>query len=174
MMGLGKGEVEGMSAEAQSGSSRFRAVLTPNRSLSRQGFVVLMAAVGLVNLVMGIVFLVLGAWPVFVFCGLDVLLVYVAFRLNYRSGQTRETIEIAPPTVVLTRIDARGQCEVISLDSYWARVRLSEHPSGATELRLGSRGREHAIARFLSDGERRELAAVLAQELQLARTPGAG
>lgn len=153
---------------------RFRAVLTPSRSLPRQGFVVLMALVGAANLVTGLVFLVLGAWPVFLFCGLDVLAVYVAFRLNYRAGRASETIEIGPSQVLLTRIDAGGRREEHSLNSYWARVRLSEHPSGANELRLASHGQEVAIARFLSDDERRELADVLAAELQSVRSAPAG
>lgn len=148
----------------------FRAVLTPNRSLSRTGFLVLMGLVGLANLVIGVLFLVIGAWPVLLFCGLDVLLIYVAFQLNYRAGRASETIEIGLAAVTLTRVDARGRQERMSLNSYWTRVRLSEHPSGATELKLGSHGREVRIAGFLSDDERRELAAVLAAELQLART----
>ena len=52
----------------------FSAVLTPHRSLSRGGFIVLMLVLGGISLATGIVFLLAGAWPVFGFCGLDVLL----------------------------------------------------------------------------------------------------
>ena len=38
--------------------------------------------------------LLTGAWPVMGFFGLDVLLVYVAFKLNYRSGRLYETVEL--------------------------------------------------------------------------------
>ena len=63
----------------------FSAVITPHRSLGRVGFLVLMALFGGVSFVAGMVFLLIGAWPVFGFLGLDVLLVYWAFRLNYRA-----------------------------------------------------------------------------------------
>ena len=43
-----------------------------------------MVAIGAVSFVAGVVFLLMGAWPVFGFFGLDVLLLYWAFRLNYR------------------------------------------------------------------------------------------
>lgn len=148
----------------------FRAVLTPHRSLSPRGFLSLMMFVGAVNAVLGIAFLMLGAWPVFVFCGLDVLLIYLAFKLSYRSGRECETIEIGPATVVLTRVQPDGASESFALNAYWARVQLGEHVSGTTELRLASHGRSIPFARFLSDDERRELASVLAAELAAARS----
>ena len=60
----------------------FRAVLHPHRSLGPRGFLILMLAIGGISFVTGMVFLSMGAWPVFGFFGLDVLLVYVAFKLN--------------------------------------------------------------------------------------------
>ena len=69
----------------------FSAVLTPHRSLGRVGFLVLMALIGGISFVAGIVFLLIGAWPVFGFFGLDVLLLYWAFRaqLPRRRAPTR-------------------------------------------------------------------------------------
>ena len=64
----------------------FSAVITPHRSLGGPGFWLLMAAVAGLSFVAGIVFLLLGAWPVFGFLGLDVLLVFWAFRANYRAA----------------------------------------------------------------------------------------
>ena len=64
----------------------FRALLTPHRSLGPTGFLVLMAALAGISFVTGLVFYLAGAWPVMGFFGLDVALVYLAFRLNYRSG----------------------------------------------------------------------------------------
>ena len=67
--------------------SLFAARLTPHRSLSRAGFLLLMAVLGGISFAAGMVFLVLGAWPVFGFVGLDVLLVYWAFRANDRDAR---------------------------------------------------------------------------------------
>src|SRR3546814_13652527 len=49
----------------------FDAILTPHRSLSPTGFLVLMSLVALVGFGIGIAFLTIGAWPVFGFCGLE-------------------------------------------------------------------------------------------------------
>ena len=72
----------------------FRAVLTPHRSLPAMGFLILMAVLVTLNLTAGITFYLLGAWPVVGFMGLDVALVWWAFRLNYASGKRRESIEL--------------------------------------------------------------------------------
>ena len=71
----------------------FSAVITPHRSLGSRGFLILMLAIGAVSFVSGMVFLLLGAWPVFGFLGLDVLLVYVAFRANYRAARAYEEVD---------------------------------------------------------------------------------
>ena len=68
----------------------FSATLTPHRSLGHIGFLVLMLLFGGVSFITGVLFLVIGAWPVFGFFGLDVLLLYWAFRLNYRHAEAYE------------------------------------------------------------------------------------
>ena len=51
----------------------FSALLTPHRSLNRTGFLALMIFVSLVSFAAGLAFLLMGAWPVFGFFGLDVI-----------------------------------------------------------------------------------------------------
>src|SRR3974390_1430602 len=68
----------------------FSAIVTPHRSLSSTGFLIVMAAIGSISFAAGMVFLMLGAWPVFGFFGLDVLLIYWAFRANYRAAAAYE------------------------------------------------------------------------------------
>ncbi len=152
--------------------ARFRAVLTPNRSLSRNGFLVLMAAVTVVNIVTGVVFLVLGAWPVFGFCGLDVLLIYWAFRVNYRDGRLSETIELDYGRLSLVRLSPKGEREQFEMNPYWTRVQIAEMPGRPCRLTFASHGRELPFATFLSDDERRELASALNGELAALRTGG--
>ena len=82
--------------EAKPGQPLLELVLTPHRSLPRRGFAVLMAALVLFNLVAGLVFLVVGAWPVIGFLGLDVLLVWLAFRMNYARARQSERIGSIP------------------------------------------------------------------------------
>ncbi len=147
----------------------FRAVLTPYRSLSATGFVILMCAVGAVSFVAGLAFLMMGAWPVFGFFGLDVLLIYLAFQLNYRSGRKSETIEIDQARFILTRTDERGHSTNIELNPYWASVRLHQSPDGRTRLAVASHGRQHPVGQFLTDEERSTLALALHEALLSAR-----
>lgn len=73
--------------KAESAPLYFDAVLRPHRSLGPTGFFILMSAVCVVSFGYGIVFIMIGAWPIFGFLGLDALLIYFAFRMSYRSGR---------------------------------------------------------------------------------------
>jgi uncharacterized membrane protein len=154
-------------AQAQPGT--FRAVLTPYRSLGPTGFLILMAALGGVSFIAGLVFYLAGAWPVMGFFGLDVALVYFAFKLNYRSGRLYETLDLSPDRLAWTRVHPSGRRERFDCNPYWARVSLKEWPDGRTDLRIASEGRELTFGRFLTDDERRDLAAALKDALLAAR-----
>jgi uncharacterized membrane protein len=159
----------GNSEQTQDDADAFRAVLTPHRSLSPQGFLFLMAALGVISFVTGMLFLAAGAWPVLGFFGFDVLLVYVAFRLNYRSGRRYETLDVTPARLLLTRVHPSGRREQFDCNPYWARVSLREWPDGRTALSIVSRGNELAFGSFLTDDERRDLASSLKEALLTAR-----
>ena len=148
----------------------FTAVLTPHRSLSPSGFLIVMAAIGAVSFVVGIAFLLMGAWPVLGFLGLDVVLIYWAFKLNYRDGRASETIEVTPHQVRLTRYDPDGKASAMDFNTYWVRLALEERSDGRSMLSLVNRGERVRFADFLSDEERREFAEVLSGELMQARS----
>ncbi len=161
--------MEEQQQEAQPAET-FNAILTPHRSLSPFGFLVLMSSIALVSFVVGMYFLLLGAWPILGFFGLDVLLIYVAFRLNYRSGREYERVELSPRLLKLTRVDPRGRAQSYDFNPYWVRVGLTEETDGRTIMRLTSHGRELVFGRFLSDDERREFVEALRSALMSART----
>lgn len=147
----------------------FRAVLRPHRSLGPTGFLLFMVILGGASFVTGLVFTVMGAWPVLGFFGLDVLIVYIAFRLNYRAGRLHETIELDRSELTVTRIHPSGRRERFNFNPYWVRVRLAEGKDGRTDLRLHLHGKELAFGRFLTDDERRDFAKVLVGALVEAR-----
>ena len=161
--------MNGNSERAQDGADTFRAVLTPHRSLGPKGFLILMLAFGAISFATGLVFYIAGAWPVLGFLGLDVLLVYMAFRLNYRAGRRYETLELTPAQLVLTRVHPSGRRERYDCNPYWARVSLREWPDGRTALSVISRGTELRFGSFLTDDERRDLASALREALLAAR-----
>ncbi len=128
-----------------------------------------MAVFGGVSFITGIAFLLKGAWPVFGFFGLDVALLYIAFRLNYRSGRLYETVDLTPEVLTITRVHPSGQQESFDFNPYWVRVQLAEGPQGQTDLRLASHGRYFSFGRFLTDDERRDLSEALSGALSTAR-----
>lgn len=154
----------------EQGVEPFRAVLYPHRSLSPRGFVIFMTALAVISFIAGMVFLLNGAWPVFGFFGLDVALVYIAFKLNYRSGRARELVEVTPEVLSVTRIEPSGREQRFEFNPYWVRVLFDEQVDGRTTLRLTSHGKVFEFARFLNDEERREFATVLAGALATARS----
>jgi uncharacterized membrane protein len=146
-----------------------RWVLSSYRSLSRRGFVILMSALASVSSIAGIAFLMMGAWPVFGFFGLDVLLIYIAFRLNYRDGLLHETVDLSRGELTVTRFQPSGRTERFEFNPYWVRVVCSEKADGRTSLALTSHGEIFPFGRFLTDGERKEFARVLSDALKGAR-----
>jgi len=151
-------------------STTQRFILHPHRSLTARGFMLLMVFIGLVSFAVGMAFLLMGAWPVFGFFGLDVALIYLAFRLNFRSGRLYETVDVSPEQLVLTRVHPAGRREVFDFNTYWVRLKLSQdRPDGRTSLRLSSQGREVLFGQFLTDDERGELADALGGALLQAR-----
>jgi uncharacterized membrane protein len=159
----------GKCEQTQAEPGAFRALLTPRRSLGPTGFLVLMAALSGISFVTGLVFYLAGAWPVMGFFGLDVALVYVAFRLNYRSGRQYETVELTPARLTWTRVHPSGRREQFDCNPYWARINLRQWPDGRTDLRIVAEGKEQALGHFLTDTERREFANVLKGALLEAR-----
>ena len=148
----------------------FNALLTPHRSLSPHGFLVLMLAIGSVSFGTGIVFLLSGAWPVLAFCGLDVALIYIAFKLNYRAARLHETVELTPRALVIKRMYPSGEEESWQFNPYW--VRLVVEPgddADRAELKLRSHGRELVFGRFLSEEEKVDFAHALSGALLAAR-----
>jgi uncharacterized membrane protein len=148
-----------------------RFVLHPHRSLSRRGFVILMSALGAVSFIAGIAFTLIGAWPVMGFFGLDVALIYWAFKVNYRDGWVYETVDVTPERLTLTRVEPSGKSKTAEVNPYWARVSLTtDRPDGRTSLRIIAQGRELLLGQFLTDDERRDFATALTGALQQART----
>src|ERR1700757_2495794 len=99
----------------------FSAVLTPHRSLGRTGFVVLMCLIGGISFVAGLVFFIAGAWPVMGFFGLDVLLIYIAFKVSYRTAAAYEQVTMTPSTFCVRKVSYRGGDAEWTLNPVWVR-----------------------------------------------------
>jgi uncharacterized membrane protein len=153
-----------MSASLDDASPRpvfFERVLWPHRSLPRRGFRVLMLLLGLLSLGAGIGFVSVGAWPICGFFGLDVALLYLAFRISYRSARQRETLRLADDQFTVERVGIYGERRQWRFQPFWLRIVLEERPDDSNRLLLASHGRSLMIGDFLAPSLRRELATSL-------------
>ena len=148
----------------------YSAVLTPHRSLNRVGFWILIGGYGAVSFIAGIAFLLMGAWPVFGFFGLDVLLLYWAFGLNYRHARAYEEVKVTASALTLRQVSHRGRAREWVLNPLWVRLDKVVHEEfGLERLSLVSRGKELAIASFLGPEEKASFAKALGRALAEAK-----
>jgi uncharacterized membrane protein len=148
----------------------FSSVITPQRSLSATGFLVLMLCIGGVSFASGMLFLLLGAWPVFGFLGLDVLLIYVAFRANFRSARAYEEVTVTASELTVRKVNPRGGVREWTLNPVWVRLDRTVHEEfGIERLFLVSRGRRLSIAAFLGPDEKASFARALSSALGEAK-----
>ena len=152
----------------------FDAVLLPHRSMSPPGFAALMAVVSLIGFAAGIAFMMVGAWPVFGFLGLDIALIYFAFRTSYRRARTYETVRLTEEKLVVERISPSGDVQNWQFQPYWLRVEIDDPPLPDSPLTLSSHGTSLVIGTFLTPEERVELADALRTALQQLRQPPLG
>jgi uncharacterized membrane protein len=148
----------------------FSALLTPHRSLNRTGFLVLMVFLSVVSFAAGLAFLLMGAWPVLGFFGLDVLAIYWAFRVNFLRARATEEIRMTPSELRVRRVSHRGHVVEWVLNPLWVQLDQKIHAEfGIEKLYLVSKGRRVSIASFLGPDEKASFAKALLAALQAAR-----
>ncbi len=148
----------------------FSALLTPHRSLNRTSFLILMGFVVVVSFFAGLLFLSMGAWPVFGFFGLDALAIWWAFRVNFRRALAYEEISVTPTTLHVRRVSHLGTVSEWSFNPLWVRLEVETHEEfGVERLALVSRGRSLTIAGFLGPDEKESFAKALTAGLAAAK-----
>jgi uncharacterized membrane protein len=148
----------------------FSALLTPHRSLNRAGFLVLMTFLSVVSFGAGLAFLLMGAWPVLGFFGLDLLAIYWAFRVNFLRARATEEISVTPSELRVRRVSRRGRVVEWVLNPLWVQLDQKTHAEfGIEKLYLVSKGRRVSIASFLGPDEKASFAKALLAALQAAK-----
>ena len=148
----------------------FEAILSPNRSLPPTGFVVVMGIVISVNVILGVYFTTIGAWPVLGFCGLDIFLVWLAFKVSYRQGRLHERIRLTEDELLISRVLPSGHESRWRLQPYWTNVSIADPDEHEAEVRVTQKGRTLVLGSFLSPPERVEFAKSFKAALLAART----
>ena len=148
----------------------FSALLTPHRSLNRTGFLVLMAFLSVVSFGAGVAFWMMGAWPVLGFFGLDILMIYWAFKVNFRRGKATEEISVTSSELRVRRVSHRGHVVEWVFNPLWVQLDQKTHAEfGIEKLYLVSRGRRVSVASFLGPDEKASFAKALLAALQAAK-----
>jgi uncharacterized membrane protein len=145
-------------------------IITPHRSLGSTGFLVLMLGIGGVSFVAGVMFLLIGAWPVFGLLGIDVLLIYWAFRINYRAARAYEEVTVTTSELTVRKVSHRGSVREWTLNPLWVRLeRVAHEEFGIERLFLISHGRRLSIAACLGPDEKASFAGALSTALSEAK-----
>lgn len=147
----------------------FEAVLYPNQSLGRSGFIALMLAVSSVSVALGLAFALAGAWPVTGFLGLDIGLLYLALRAGRRQGERREFIRLDASGLQVRRVEANGAAREWRFEPYWVKVDMDDPPRRNSFLTLATHGLRLRVGSFLTPDERLALARALRIALQQYR-----
>jgi uncharacterized membrane protein len=123
-----------------------------------------------VSFAAGTAFWLKGAWPVFGFFGLDVLVIYWAFRINFRRASASEEITVTPSELRVRRVSHRGHVVEWVLNPLWVQLDQKVHAEfGIERLYLVSRGRRVSIGGFLGADEKASFAKALMAALQAAK-----
>lgn len=145
------------------------AVITPHRSLSERGFIVLIAVVTLANCASAAVFLAMGATFVPIFLGVDLLAVIVAFLVSFRAARNVERVQVTARDIRVTHETPKRSRLVWESPTAFTRVAVETEDERAVALRLSLSGKELAVAQALSPGERAAFAQALQQAIWEAR-----
>ncbi|RXH40674.1 DUF2244 domain-containing protein [Bradyrhizobium zhanjiangense] len=163
-------EIERKGSEDQREVQIFSALLTPHRSLNRTGFLAVMLFLSVVSFVTGLAFLMMGAWPVLGFFGLDVLVIWWAFKANFRAARASEEIVVTLSELRVRRISDRGQVVEWTFNPLWVRLDMEiDEDFGIEHLYLISRGHQIQIARFLGPDEKASFYKGLVEALNAAK-----
>lgn len=166
-----------MDGESNDAPSAYREGIKiwPHRSLSKRGFAIVLIALGSLAFAIGTGFFLAGAWPVFGFLGVEFLVVYIAFRLNFRAAKKRQSITVTDKMLRVDTTHPSGKTDSVSLPTSWVRVTVS--PDGAPDITsryqqkitVSSHGHSVVIADFIHPAETPQLARHITGMIDRAR-----
>ena len=142
--------------------------LTPNRSLSAEGFVLFIALTcGLIAIPLISVLGTPVLWGVLPFFVLAVGGLWVAIARSNADGRLCEELTLWSDRIAIVRVNPRGPRQEWAANPHWVRVSL--HPRGGpveNYLTLRGGGREVELGAFLSPWERADLSEALERALR--------
>ena len=146
------------------------AVITPNRSLSQRGFVVLISIITFFNCAAAAVFIAMGATLVPFFLGLDVVAILAAFLASYASAKRIERVQVTAREVRVVRETPQYSEVIWESPTAFTRVALEIDEDDVVHgVRVAMSGRHASVAQALSPVERADFARALERAIYDAR-----
>ncbi len=148
----------------------FAVRLHPHRSMTRRQFHILLMIFSAMSFTATLPFVIIGAWPVAGFMGLDVALFYFAFRANFRAARAYEDVCVTPLELMLAKVSAKGEKAEWRFNPIWVRLHKEDDEEyGVQKLALVSRGQSVEVGQFLGPEEKAQFANGLSRALAEAR-----
>jgi len=139
--------------------------LKPYRSLNKLGFFLIMFVLCVFSFITGIIFMKKGAWPVFGFFGLDVLLVYICFKINFRKGKEYEVIHLTKKELIIKKYGPKKLKKIYIFNPNWLNIKILNPNSHSSKIKIISKNKSITIGSFLKPEERIEIVELLKKTL---------
>ena len=130
----------------------------PNQSLTPKGLLLLMLLITIPASCIGVTFFILGAWPVLGFMGLEVLLIYIAFKVLFYKNKFYEHIILDKEKLSIFFKKQNNTITKIELEPTWLQVQIENIYESEDILTISSHGKKIILANFLIPEERAKLA----------------
>lgn len=145
-------------------------ILRPNRSLSKEGELKLLAVMMLCIGIIALAFVNIGAWLVLPFAGLEFLAFLYAFYVVNAHAGDYESISIDDENVWVEK-KSHKELVSVSFNRYWAKVTLRDVGGGSaltakTALFIGSHGKEVEFGSLVDEDQRKLLARQIRQKIK--------
>lgn len=146
------------------------AEITPNRSLSQRGFIVLISIVTVLNCLSAAVFISVGAHLVPLFIGADLVAVVVAFLVSFQAAKRIERVQVTAAEISITHETPKWRRLIWRSPTAFTRVAVEVEEDRTVGLKLALSGKEVAVAEALSPAERAAFARALEHAIRQARS----
>ena len=148
----------------------FAARLTPNRSLGRRGYRIVIAILAVAVTVPAITFYSMGAWPIAGFMGLDVVLIAWAMRASLNDGKRYELVTLWRDQLELKQVDGQGRETLSRFNPAFVKLVIDrDYNERTTGLHLRTRDRDVVLGAFLNNDEKSSFAKAFGTALRRAR-----
>jgi uncharacterized membrane protein len=147
-------------------SGEFLLIARRNNSLSATGRALVLGSLVTISFAISLAFAYFGAWLVLPFAGLEMAVLWLAFRHAQLHAADFESLAIKGDQVLVERWD-RGKLSRWELNRYWAQVVVEKGAvPGHSVLALRSHGRQVEFGQHLTEEQRLAVAQTLKQQLR--------